>query len=227
MARATKLILLAALIGSAVSAQMGPGGGGGGSPGGGRGGRGPGGFGGGMPHGEMRAPDPVKRDKFDKAVTAMFREADTNHDNVVTLDELQASIAAKRDVLIRARFQHVDRDSNGSIDFAEFAAWQAELGSVALSDEAAGGRNPRVASVIRPPLDKNDRGLGQLIEPLGATVLLEADVNSDGNVTLAELLAYEGKRFDAADKNHDGEISFDELRALRASEDADGPMRGR
>jgi hypothetical protein len=225
MVRMAKLVLLTVLIGAAASAQMGPGGGDG-FPGGGHGGRGPGGggrggFGGGMgKRPEMRAAEPVKRDKFDKAVTAMFRDGDADHDNVITLDELQGMIAAKRETLIRARFQHVDHDNNGSIDFAEFSAWQAELGSVALSDDAAGGRLARVASVIPPPLEKDDRGLARLIDPLGATVILNADTNSDGKMTLDELLAYEHQRFDAADKDHDGEVSPDELRAYRSLDDA-------
>ena len=78
-------------------------------------------------------------------------------------------------------------------------------------------------SVIQPPLDKDDRALGRLIEPLGATVILEADANANGSVTLEELLAYEGKRFDAADKDHDGEVSPEEMRAARASEDGGFP----
>jgi Ca2+-binding EF-hand superfamily protein len=204
---------------------MGPGGSGDGFPGGGgHGGRGGmGGLGGMGPRGGgPRAMEPIKRGKFDKAVAAMFALADANRDGQVTVVELQGLIAAKRETLIRARFQHVDRDNNGSIDFAEFSAWQAELGSVALSDEAAGGRAARVASVVQPPLDKDDRGLGRLIEPLGATTVLEADANSDGAITLQELLAYEGKRFEAADKNHDGEISPEELRASRGG-DSDFP----
>ncbi len=227
MARVTKLVVLMVLIASAASAQMG---GGGGYPGGGEGGRGGGrggrgGFGEGGRMGErlgLRRMEPVKRSKFDKVVTEMFALADANRDGQITVDELQSLIAAKRETLIRARFQHVDRDNNGSIDFAEFSAWQAELGSVALSDEAAGGRAARVASVIQPPLDKDDRGLGRLVEPLGATTILEADTNANGAITLQELLAYEGKRFDDADKNHDGEVSPEELRAARGG-DADFP----
>lgn len=218
--RWTKLVLSTVLIASAASAQLGPGGGSG-SPGGGRGGRGAVGFGGIAPRGPggPRQVDPIKRSKFDKVVTAMFGEADANRDGAVMLDELQALIAAKRESLIRTRFQHVDRDKNGGIDFAEFSAWQTEMGSVALSEEAAGGRTSRILSVIQPTLDKDDRGLAQLIEPLGATVILEADANSNGALSLDELIAYEGKRFDAVDKDHDGEISPAELRAARGGSD--------
>lgn len=83
-------------------------------------------------------------------------------------------------------------------------------------------RTNRILSVIQPPLDKDDRALGRLIEPLGATVILNADANADGKLTLPELIAFEGKRFDDADKDHDGEVSPQELRAARGG-DSDFP----
>lgn len=185
----------------------GPGGQGG--PGGGPGGGGPGG--GGAP----RAPKPVKRKQFDKLVTGMFEVADTNHDGIVTIDEVHAVIEARREAAIRQRFEAVDTNHDGTISQPEFTAWQKQMGSVASTEGGGfGARDQQVADVILPETGK-DRGdvmLANLIDPLSGTVVAKANTNYDAGVSLAELLAYEGKRFDDADKNHDGELSMDELR---------------
>lgn len=218
----TPLLMLAA----GATAQMGPpgGGSGGGPGGGGPGGGGPGGGGRGQ-GAAPRPPKPLKLDKFDKVVTAMFRSADTNGDGTVTFDELRAITDSKRETLIRARFARIDHDHNGQIDLDEFTRWQRSLGSVALS-ETQPNDGGIVREEIAPDIGKGDdaRLLGELVEPLSATVLVNANVNYDAGVTLDELLAYERKRFDKLDANHDGEISMDEARA--ASGNRRGPRDG-
>lgn len=214
-------VLSGLLLHSAAAAQMGPGGGG---MGGQNGPGGPGGLGGpsgagraGRPPGGARGPKPLKRERFDKVVTAMFKSADTNQDGTVTPDELRAVIDGRREAAIHARFARIDRNRDGRIDEAEFSGWQRSMGSGALSEAAAlGGDGALVPEVIAPALgDGPDDGvLARLVEPFGATVIAAADVNYDAGVTLHELLAYERKRFDAADADHDGELTPDETRDL-------------
>ncbi|MFD1610940.1 EF-hand domain-containing protein [Sphingomonas tabacisoli] len=212
--RRTAVLVVGVLLCSAAGAQMGPPGGGGGGRGGGQGRHG--GFGGG-PGGERmapRPPKPLKRKRLDEIVTAMFRAADANHDGMVTLDELHAVIEARREAAIRARFERIDRNHDGRIDLDEFAAWQRAMGSAALSDaQSTGVRGAMVPEEIGPELgnDPEDRRLARFIEPLSAPVLVNANTNYDAGVSLEELLAYERKRFDAADANHDGELTIDEL----------------
>jgi len=158
---------------------------------------------------------PLKRTSFDKAVTGMFRAADTNRDGTVTLDELRAVVAARRETIIRARFERIDADHDGSLSLSEFVAWQQHMGSAASSeDQRIIDRGGPVSETIEPDLgDKpGDRMLGMLIEPLSALAIVNANANYDAGVSLEELLAYEGKRFDAADTDGDGELSMDELR---------------
>ena len=58
--------------------------------------------------------------------------------------------------------------------------------------------------------------LARLVAPLNATLLAAANANYDAGASLAEVLAYEGKRFEAADANTDGWVTDDELRPVPA-----------
>ncbi|MBO9518735.1 MAG: calcium-binding protein [Porphyrobacter sp.] len=210
---------LALLVFSATAlAQGGP------PPGG--GGRGPGGPGEGGP-GMRRMPEmkPLKREKFDKAVTALFEAGDVNRDGYVTLAELRGIQTARREEVITERFKRIDSDHNGSISATEFSIWQQQLGSVVLSEEGPPTLDLEIIpDVIRPKLGDDDMALERLIDPLSATVIAKANVNYDSGVTLAEMLAYQGARFEAADEDRDGTISMEELRFV-APDRAPGPRR--
>jgi hypothetical protein len=218
--RKTSLILVAAslsLLSAPVAFAQGMGGmdggmggmdGGGGDMGGGDGGPGDG------KPAPPRPPRAVKRKQFDKLVTAMFRVADADRNGTVTVAELHGVVEARREATIRARFAAVDTNRDGTLSAAEFMAWQKQMGSVASSDtQASGDRNGPIADAILPePEGADDYAIAALIEPLSGTVIARANANYDAGVSLEELLAYEGKRFDEADKDKDGELSPDELR---------------
>lgn len=174
--------------------------------------RGPGGPGG--PGRVLREPAPLEREAFDKAVTALFAAGDRDRDGSLTLSELRATLDSRREAAITERFRRVDRDDSGAIDLAEFTAWQQQLGSAAMSDAAASGQSGTlVPEVIAPDLGNGDKAfaLRQLIVPLNSTMLVEANADHDGGVTLAEMLAYQGQRFEAADTDGSGEVSPAEL----------------
>ena len=157
----------------------------------------------------------IRRDRFDEVVEKLVGSADSDRNGMVTLGELRAVIGARRDAAIRERFASIDADRDRSLSYAEFDQWQRGLGSVALSDEAAAAASAAlVAEDIRPePI----RGPGaqvvaRLVEPLNATMLAAANTNYDAGASLAEIAAYEGKRFEAADLNGDGWVTDDEQR---------------
>ncbi len=58
-----------------------------------------------------------------------------------------------------------------------------------------------------------DRIVQRLIGPLDAVAIAGANSNYDAGASLAELLAFERAKFDAADKDHDGALNGAELRA--------------
>ncbi len=162
-----------------------------------------------------RPGEAIRRDRFDEVVANMVAAADSNRDEVVTLAEFREVIGARRDAAIRARFAAVDTNRDRSLSYAEFDQWQRSLGSVALDDEGAAAASAAlVAEDIRPEPIRGPGGqvVARLIEPLNATMLTAANTNYDAGASLAEILAYQGKRFEAADGNQDGWVTDDELR---------------
>ncbi len=159
----------------------------------------------------------IRRDKFDEAVEKMFAAADTDRNGMITLTELRTAIEARKDAAIRGRFASIDADRNQAVSFAEFNQWQRRLGSVVLSEEgAAAASNTVVSEDIRPEPMRGPGGqvLARLVVPLNATMLVSANTDHDGGASLAEVAAYEGKRFEAADANQDTWVTEEEMRQL-------------
>ena len=157
----------------------------------------------------------IRRDKFDDAVEKMFAAADSDRNGLVALAELRAAIETRKDTAIRARFAAIDADRNQAVSLAEFNQWQRSLGSAVLSDEnAAAASLTRVAEDIGPEPMRGAGGqvLARLVAPLNATMLVAANADHDGGASLAEVAAYEGARFEAADANDDGWVTDEEQR---------------
>jgi len=173
------------------------------------------------PSNKPRASKPLERGDIDKAVEKMFRTADTDRDGLLALAEFNAVISARKDKVIAERFAQVDTDRNQSISTAEFAQWQRALGAVVLSDrQGLEQDDPLVAEDLPLEFSRNDDValLTRLIEPLNATMLVAANTDYDAGASLAEILAYEHQRFDAADTNKDGWLTWDEAEALMPKE---------
>ena len=161
----------------------------------------------------VRRPDPVERKDFDEVVERMFAIADTSRDGIATLSEFQTMIATRKEQAIQARFANIDTDRNHAISLDEFDRWQRNLGSSVLNLDADGGAEQvQVAEVIVPQgRSDNGRIIARLVEPLGSTVITAANTDYDAGTSLAELIAYEGTRFEAADANRDGRLLPNEL----------------
>ena len=175
---------------------------------------------------------PLSREKFDRVVATMFASADTNRDGMVTLSELEAIIDARRDAVVRDRFRDIDANHDGRIDMGEFIAWQKDMGGVAASDcSAYVGQGQIVPDRLEPELGQSeqDDALRVAIDPLSAVTLTKANVHYRPGITLDDLVAYENKRFDAIDTNHDGFLEHEEVEAFRQMPGArlrQGPPRG-
>ena len=64
---------------------------------------------------------------------------------------------------------------------------------------------------------RDGNALGFLIAPITANMVIEADGNHDGALSLAEDLAYQDASFAKADSNHDGFLDEGELRMARVA----------
>lgn len=183
----------------------------------------------GDPKKRQRIGATLERAKLDAAVGKMFAAADTNRDGMITVAEFQALIAGRKESAIAERFAAVDANHDKSISYAEFAQWQRSLGALALSDADAGGGEAMVAEEIRyqPGRGREDDMIADLTVPLRTTVIVAANTNYDAGASLAEIVAYEGKRFETLDTNHDGWLTEDEWMAgRRTGAGSGGPPAG-
>jgi hypothetical protein len=162
----------------------------------------------------LKGPEPLARKDFDRGVEKLFRAGDSDGNGTITLAELGATIEARKAQMVSQRFAAIDSDRNQAISMAEFSAWQRTIGSAVLDDGASGGRplGELVAEEVRVAYPDNEEGetLSRVVEPLNAVLLVGANTDYDGGVSLAELLAHEGKRFDQLDGNKDGWLTLDE-----------------
>jgi hypothetical protein len=168
----------------------------------------------------------MTRDEAVKHVRDMFAKLDTNRDNVVTREELNAlhqkmagAMGAAGDWQKRigdhgalmgdrgAIFDRLDTNHDGNISRQEFMAANSERREqrvIIMRDgsEAAPG-TPGEPGMMR----MHAMGAGM---HFGGRLFDMADANHDGRLTLQEAEAAALAHFDKADLNHDGKITPEE-----------------
>ncbi len=219
---AVAILALAAGAASAQPPKAPPGAG----PGPGRGG--PAGFG--LLQFDANADGKLTKAEFDTALRARFDKIDTNKDGVATREEFQAAWKADaeshRAARAKERFAELDKDKNGQLSPAEFAAGMPIHGGHAFRD-GDGPRLPMAGMAGPPPrfmADGGPRGMapegrfprderGQK-EDDGSKRAGPLDDDADGKVTFAEFSAGPLEAFARADANKDGTVTIAELQAL-------------
>lgn len=165
---------------------------------------------------EARLPK-VRLDDIKKASRTMFATADLDRDGTVTLEELQAIMDRRRDALLAERFARLDSDGNRVIDYTEFVTWQHSLGARATGEFGSRAfEMDRVPDAVEIPAGRGDkeRILGMLLTPISRASVVEANVDYDAGVDLAEFIGFERRKFDAADEDANGILEEAELRRL-------------
>ena len=146
--------------------------------------------------------------------------ADTNKDGSITVDELKAHAAARREEMFKRadknsdgsltadevgprweRLQVADADHNGSVTRAELDQARAEGKLHAMGRHGGPGGDHACA--------KGGGGHGKMFEQL--------DKNKDGALTADEVEDKFWQHLVKADANHDGKVTKEELEAARAA----------
>lgn len=166
-------------------------------------------------------PAPQTRAQAEAKVREHFTRLDSNGDAVVTRDELTAFADAARDKAMDARFAQMDADKNGSISRAEFDAGHAERrGMIMRRNEMAMAPVPPAPpqAGVMPPMPPKPPRMGRHMRMMagpGGGLMMFADGDRDGRITLKEATDAALARFDKADADHNGTLTVEERRAAR------------
>jgi Ca2+-binding EF-hand superfamily protein len=157
-------------------------------------------------------------------VAAWFAEADANHDGKITREEFRADA--------EAYFKVLDTNGDGEISMPEVTRWEEVL-VPEIARDASGlgggfGGGGRRGAPSRNELDTRRQGAAVYSLVNEPHPIRGADSDFSLGVSREEWRAGADRRFDLLDANHDGAITFDELkptpaqRGLQAQKDSAG-----
>lgn len=171
----------------------------------------------------------------DDTLADWFRQADRNHDGVLTADEMQADAARF--------FARLDVNRDGEIDPDEIATYEYEIAPEIQvmsrtrrpPGQPAAARQPDIYD--EKPRDRRRRrdqdyanlGLGGALQGAARYGLLNipepvaaADADFNRGVSLEEFRQAAIGRFQLLDSTHQGRLTLPQLQALRPTPPADG-----
>ena len=145
----------------------------------------------------------VTRAEASAHASAMFDKLDANHDGKID--------PADREAKMLERFRKLDADGNGSISQAEFLAAHArKMGGHGMGHDRDGG-GMKDGGMKDHAMGKDRQGRREM-PMMGMVMLKMADTNHDNAVSRAEFVGAAMAHFDAADANHDGNLTPQERR---------------
>jgi len=139
------------------------------------------------PRGQARRAGPVTRAEFVDQHIARLTALDTDRDGVVSVAEREAAVQARRVQYADSRFAKLDANGDGAVNRAEFEAARAARSKGERPERAGRGDGP-------------GRGMG-------------GGRGQAGPVTISDVAAKLGERFDTMDADHDGVVTPEERRA--------------
>ena len=150
----------------------------------------------------------LSKTEVPERMQGIFLRADTNHDGLLTRDELtKATMAQDRrapggpppDLVFRA----IDKDDDGVLSASELAGAAAALKT--LDKNGDGVLNQQELQPMRGPGGRG--GPGEMVNHL----FEENDANHDGQLSKAEMPERMREMFERADLNQDGFVTREEL----------------
>jgi len=168
-------------------------------------------------------PPALTRDEAKAHAAEIFDHLDFNKDGTFN----EADMKARYEEHLGREFDRLDANHDGSVTKAEFIAAHEQPrhpGAGHPGPDGAAPHGPEGAPPPPPPGEhpgpegrRGPEGHGPghhgFMSPLVFQLLHDADPQHTGSVTKDAFIAAELKRFDEADTNHDGKVTFEELRA--------------
>ena len=163
------------------------------------------------------------RSNDDDTMADWFRQADSNHDGVLTVDEMQADAARF--------FATLDTDHSGEIDPDELIAYEWHVApEIQVNSKLRRARGDKPEAKKQSTGDGDEAGRGRardrfadygpqggaryallnIPEPVAA-----ADADFNRGISLAEFRQAAVERFALLDRAHQGRITFEQLNAMR------------
>jgi len=157
----------------------------------------------------------VTMDEFNKAAETRFNNMDADHNGVVTAEEFQAFISNKREEHRAQRFKEIDSNADGSISQQEYMSYkqkQAESRFQQLDTDKDGlvSLEEFASGSARMYGHKNWHGRDGK-----NSIFSRLDANGDGSISQQESLTAWTNWFNRIDANHDQTVTIDEIRSFR------------
>jgi Ca2+-binding EF-hand superfamily protein len=143
-----------------------------------------------------RMMQPSTRAEVEARVKEQFAKLDADRDGSVTSAEMTARRGERREQMQERHFDRMDSNKDGSISRSEFDAAHAKR-------MERGGK-------------RMGRGGGKPAGMQGA-MMMRADRNGDGKITLDEMRTASLARFDRMDANKDGTVTPEERQAAQGA----------
>ncbi len=155
---------------------------------------------------DERNSAPMTRAEVSQKSTERFQKMDVNGDGALDL--------ADRELRREQRTAKVDTDGNGATSDAERKAMrEARQERRGERPEARGAQTERRGEGKRA--NRGERGMRGGKGRMGGGMMMHADANGDGRVTLQEFQAQALERFDRADADKNGTVTAEERKAAR------------
>lgn len=165
----------------------------------------------------------IQLSEFTTMADLKFAEMDADGNGLITKEERKAQRVQKGEDRAKARFGKLDSDGDGSVSEAEFMAAKDARKERAMKRRDVNGdgqvdqedRDARKAKFKKMHKKMSKRMDAHKGEGQHAGKRAKVDTNGDGAIDLAEHQTAVLARFERMDKDADGVLSTDELRAAK------------
>lgn len=157
----------------------------------------------------------VTMDELNAASKSRFAKMDTNGDNTVSRDEFDNRIKQRRQEHQELAYKTVDENNDGNISKAEFASHKQKQADRQFQNMDS--NNDGVISPGEFATGKHQRNGKKYQHQYGKRIFAKLDANSDGKITQDESLTAWTNWFKRVDENGDQIVTLEEVQKFRSN----------